>query len=208
VALLKQVKGKDVFYDPIKQAGEVPDAGKPSAANHGNVTPDLVRYADSVEALGIKKNDVAAGGVTIAHAEHTAVISLPQLRRLHFPIASPSESSTQLNVDIAARALLTSLALVGLTLAAERGFDLRSRCLLFPQEAMRFELLEVPGSPNSFTLTSEAAIQIFTAAVDAATKAGLPWETAPVKLTPSPQLIELVKRSQMLATTDSDGGDE
>jgi CRISPR-associated protein Csb1 len=46
VLLYKKVGKKDVFFDVVKQAGEVPDAGKPSAANHGNVTPDLVKYED------------------------------------------------------------------------------------------------------------------------------------------------------------------
>jgi len=237
VLLYKQVGKKDVYFDPVKQAGEVPDAGKPSAANHGNVTPDLGHYddnhaarnpllgmksqfryrftqdtagvsiisnAESAEGLTIRSGDIAAGGVTIAHAEHTAVLSLPQLRRLRFPIDGEFDSKR----DDAARTVLAALALVGLTLAAERGFDLRSRCLLFPNDAMRFELLETPGNPTAFSLHSAEAIKIFEKAVSAAKDAGLPWNTKPITLKPSPQLIELVKRSQAIAASSLEGGGE
>jgi CRISPR-associated protein Csb1 len=203
VVLYKQVKKKDVFFDPVKDAGSVPDAGKPSAANHGNVTPDLTRYGDSIEALGIKKGDIAAGGVTLASAEHTAVLSLPQLRRLRFPINGKLDPK----LDDAARTALASLALVGLTLAAERGFDLRSRCLLFPDSAMGFELLETPGKPTPVQIGSTNAIAIFKQAVEAAIKLGLPWRKK-LALTPSPQLIELVRKSQALAAVDNEGSDE
>jgi CRISPR-associated protein Csb1 len=207
VLLFKKVGKKDVYFDPIKQSGEVPDAGKPSAANHGNVTPDLVRYQDSVEALGIKKNDIAAGGVTISHAEHTAVLSLPQLRRLRFPLndALDKDPKKQAEIDSAARSVLAALVLVGLTLSLERGSDLRSRCLLFPEGPLSFELLETPGKPTRISLDSEQAIAIYNEAIKAATKLGLPWETAPIALTPSPELIALVKKSQELAAV---GGDD
>lgn len=193
--LYKPVNKKDTFFDPLAQAGEVPDAGRPSAANHGNVTPDLARYKEAIDALGIKKNDIAAGGVSIAYAEHTAVLSLPQLRRLRFPI----NGTCKPEVDHAARTVLASLALVGLTLSIERGCDLRSRCLLFAEEPLSFELLEKPGAPEAFALSSDQAMALFTRAVEAARKLGLPWETDPIMLTPSPELIELVKKSQQLA---------
>ena len=87
----------------------------------------------------------------------------------------------------------------GLTLSLERGCDLRSRCLLFPEDALVFQLLETPGKPEDFKLSSKEAIALYNEAVDAGKKAGLPWETAPIELTPSPQLVALVKKSQELA---------
>jgi CRISPR-associated protein Csb1 len=234
VLLFKKVGKKDIYFDPIKQAGEVPDAGKPSAANHGNVTPDIVKYEDShaapnpllagvnsaryrfeqdaegirvqanteiAEVVQIKSGQIAAGGVTVAYAEHTAVLSLPQLRRLRFPI----DGKLDPKIDNAARTVLAALALVGLTLSLERGCDLRSRCLLFPEDPLSFELLEVPGKPEVISLSSKDAIAIYNAAVAAATKLGLPWETAPITLKPSPELIELVRKSQALAATGADG---
>ncbi|RIK73874.1 MAG: type I-U CRISPR-associated protein Cas7 [Planctomycetota bacterium] len=243
VLLYKKVGKKDVFFDPIKQAGEVPDAGKPSAANHGNVTPDLVKYddahpaanplmsgtnsiryrfqqdsdgvliqsnAEAAEKPSIKSGQIAAGGVTISHAEHTAVLSLPQLRRLRFPLNGTlqRDSAKQREIDNAARTVLAALSLVGLTLSLERGCDLRSRCLLFPEGPLSFELLEKPGEPTPLSLDSEMALAIYEKAVGAATKLGLPWDTSPVTLTPSPELIALVKKSQELAAVGGADAEE
>ena len=189
VLLYKKVQKRDVYFDPVKQAGEVPDAGKPSAANHGNVTPDI-KDENGIELIG---------GVTMSLAEHTAVLSLPQLRRLRFPIDKMPEKVTQTEVDNAARTVLAALALVGLTLSLEKGCDLRSRCLLFPEGLLSFELLETPGKPTPIALDSTQAIVIYNEAVEAARKVGLPWDVTPITLTPSPELIALVKKSQELA---------
>lgn len=241
VLLYKKVDKKDVYFDPVKQSGEVPDAGKPSAANHGNVTPDLVKYEKShsaanpllagansaryrfkqdesgvsiqsntelVEHQPIKSGQIAAGGVTVNHAEHTAVLSLPQLRRLRFPLSGALDkaSKKQAQIDNAARTVLAALSLVGLTLSLERGSDLRSRCLLFPEGPLSFELLETPGEPTPIALDSAGVIAIYKEAVKAAVELGLPWETAPVMLTPSPELIALVRKSEKLRAVE--GGEE
>jgi CRISPR-associated protein Csb1 len=150
----------------------------PSEINHGNIPPD-----------------VEAGSVTIDYAEHTAVLSLPQLRRLRFPIGGKVDP----NVDEAARTVLAALAMLGLTLSLERGCDLRSRCLLFPEGPLSFELLETPGNPTPISLDSKGAINIYNEAVKVGTGLGLPWESAPIQLKPSPELIELVRKSQSLA---------
>jgi CRISPR-associated protein Csb1 len=184
-AAAKVIKNKDSTWKMAKDE-KAKDAVSPAEINHGNIPPDI-----------------AEGGVTISHAEHTAVLSLPQLRRLRFPIDGKLDPKR----DDAARSVLAALALVGLTLSAERGFDLRSRCLLFPEDAMRFELLETPGKPVSLTISSATAIAVFRHAVDSAKKLGLLWNTKPIVLKPSPQLIELVKRSQAIAAA-SEGGEE
>ena len=96
--------------------------------------------------------------------------------------------------------ILAALALTAAALAAESGFDLRSRCLLWPTDVMKWELLETPGkAPTEFTLTSEAAIKLLGEAVLAAEKLGLIWQKEPVTLTPSPNLVALLKRSQDIA---------
>jgi len=175
--------------------------GDPAKANHSNIPPSFSKYAKGAEGVDpltggeARQGAIAAGGVTVEYAEHTAVLSLPQLRRLRFPI----DGKLDPKIDDAARTVLAALALVGLTLSIERGADLRSRCLLFQEEELRFELLATPGKPEQFTLTSAQAIELLNKSVDAATRAGLPWETKPVKLTPSPELIALVKKSQELA---------
>jgi CRISPR-associated protein Csb1 len=103
---------------------------------------------------------------------------------------------TQADVDNAARTVLASLALVGLTLSMERGCDLRSRCLLFPEGALSFELLETPGKPTSVSLSSTEAIAIYKKAIEEAIELGLKWTTEPLVLRPSAKLLRLVRESQ------------
>jgi len=65
---------------------------------------------------------------------------------------------------------------------------------------MKWELLETPGAtPTEFTITAEAAIKLLGEAVAAAEKLGLVWQKDPIKLTPSPNLQALLKRSQDIA---------
>jgi CRISPR-associated protein Csb1 len=160
--------------------------GKPSEANHGNVTPSITD-----------------GGVTIAKALQTTVLSLPALRRLRFPLdGKPSDPK----FDDAARTALAALALCAATLAREQGCDLRSRCLLVPTIDYEWELIGRPGDePQRFSLTGEAAIELLRDAVTAARKAGLPWMEEELVLTPSPELVALVKKSQELAGATGGG---
>lgn len=189
-AAAKVVKANDGSWK-LSESDKAKGAISPSEINHGNIPPD-----------------VTDGSATIAHAEHTAVLSLPQLRRLRFPLkgALDRDPKKQAEIDNAARTVLAALSLVGLTLSLERGSDLRSRCLLFPEGPLSFELLETPGKPTPISLDSKCAIAIYNEAVKVAVKLGLPWETTAITLTPSPELIALVKKSQELAAVD--GGEE
>lgn len=181
-SLAKKEKGKPVTLGKD---------GKPSEANHGNVTPDMKD----------KNKQPYPGGATVSHAEQTIVLSLPALRRLRFPV----EGKYDVARDNAARTVLTALGICAATLAAENGLDLRSRCLLWPTESLKWELLGKPGKTESFSLDSLGAIQIFEAAVKKAKDLGLPWRTEPVVLQPSDELVKLVVRSQNLAAQQ--GGD-
>jgi len=184
IAFARNKDKKDV---PITDLVKFPDQAKPSIINHGNVTPDVVRNEDK---------SIAGGGATLDYAEQTLVLSLPALRKLRFPV----EGKTTPERDAAARTVLAALALTAATLAAESGFDLRSRCLLWPTDVMKWELLETPGQPPAtFTLTAQDAIKMLEQAVAAAEKLGLVWQKEPVKLTPSPNLVALLKRSQDIA---------
>lgn len=161
--------------------------GKPSEANHGNVTPTI-----------------AEGGFTIARAQQTTVISLPVLRRLRFP--PPGQLDSTPERDAAARTLLAALGLLAATLAAEAGLDLRSRCLLVPTAPFEWELLDQPAAaPQRFALDGAAALQLFNAALDRARSAGLPWE-GEIVLTPTEELLQLVAKSQELAAAQAEGG--
>lgn len=194
--LYQQVNGKDVYYHPKKDADKLPDSGRPSTANHGNVRPSLSAY-DKVEKRYL------AGGITIAAAEQMVTLSLPALRRLHFPIEAGKVDS---KVNDAGRTVLAALGLCAAALAAEKGFDLRSRCLLWPSEIMTWELLGKPGeTPTKLGLDAETAIALLDEAVTAANSVGLKWRTAPLRLEPAPQLLKLVRKSQDLAAAQ--GGD-
>lgn len=147
-------------------------------------------------------------GVTIEYAEQITTLSLIVLRRLRFPLPKKEGESDEDHkkrcgeADISARTVLAALGLCAATLAFQNGAGLRSRCLLWPEEPMTWELLGRPGEePQRFTLTSEEAVKLVGAAVEAATaqKVGLPWNTNPVVLQPQPKLVELVRKSQELA---------
>lgn len=169
--------------EPIKFGKE----GKPSEVNHGNVAP-------SIDSLG--------GGVTIAEAKHTVVLSLAALRRLGF-----AEGATE------ARTVLAALGLLGVLAAEARGYDLRSRCLLVPKNgcALKLEAVGRDGQTTLLQLDLTAAIKLYNDAV-AALPPGLKFAKAPgqplAELTPSPKLADLVKKSRELAAAGADNGVE
>lgn len=180
----------DSWIDASELSKDIPEAGRPSVANHGNILPTI-----------------ADGSVTIVKAVQTTVISLPAMRRLRFPLDGKHTPAA----DDAARTVLAALGLCAATLTREQGCDLRSRCLLIPTSKIEWELLDKPGDdPKPFTLTGEDAIKLFMEAVAIAKKAGLPWMEKELKLTPSPELVALVKKSQELsvATVGAEEGDE
>ncbi len=168
--------------------------GRPSEANHGNVTPSLSE-------IDRESGEYLAGGVTISHAEQTIVLSLPALRRLRFPI----DGVTSAERDIAGRAVIAALGLCAAALADEAGLDLRSRCLLWPDSELTWELLDRTNGCE-FTLSADVAIVLLAEAVAAAKEAGLAWREEPLMLRPSDSLVKLVARSQQLSAQT--GGDE
>lgn len=170
--------------------------GKPSEANHGNIVPSLSDVSRDGQPL--------AGGVTIAYAEQMTVISLPALRRLQFPV----NGRISADVNIAGRTVLAALGLCGAVLAAERGLDLRSRCLLWPTAPLTWELLDRPGKKSDpFEMDAAAAIKLLADAVQHAKQLGLTWLNEPLKLKPAKKLVELVRKSQELAIVSGEGGD-
>ena len=159
--------------------------GKPSEANHGNIPPSI-----------------SAGGFTIDYAEQTTVLSLPALRRLRFPAkpGDPRDNAT----DLAARAYLAALALLGATLALDSGYDLRSRCVLRATKALHWELLGVPGAEaKHFTLNRKEAIALYAAALAGVLKA-IPIHLEEVKLIASDDLVTLVRKSMELAASETE----
>lgn len=150
------------------------EAGTPAVINHSNIITDIER-----------------GGVSIRHALQTTVLSLAALRKLHFPDETGAISADR---DSAARTYLAALGLCAIFLQQERfGYDLRSRCLLVPEDR-RVEL--VPNRvapPQEIGLSADSAKQLYEEAVAGLQKQGLPWSPGPITLKPSPRLCELVK---------------
>lgn len=198
--LLEKEARRDERGQPVRYGG-TEGRGRPSTINLGNVTPDLVRVAERDRPLdetgrALPANSVLPGGVTISHAVQTAVLSLPALRRLRFPLDG---GKTDPEAETAARTTLAALALASVAYQRREGYDLRSRCLLVPVEASLFELVPGDGGePRRFTLRPDEASGLFATAVAGATKKGLPWREDDIELSPSQQLIDLVRRSEEL----------
>ena len=159
--------------------GRFKKTGKPSEAVHGNVTPTI-----------------SDGGFVISRARQTTVLSLAALRRLRFPLNGGASSDHE--IDVAARTALAALGIAAGTLARD-DVDLRSRCHLFAETAPTWELLDRPGEqPKTLDTDGNAALRLLADAIEDAKRADLPWE-GEIELTPSEELVELVRRSQELA---------
>jgi CRISPR-associated protein Csb1 len=163
----------------------------PSKINHSSVPFPEQREKKTDE------NNFA--GATIEYAEQLTTLSLIALRRLRFPVGG----KISLEIDAAARTVLSALSLCAATLAFEAGMGLRSRCLLWPEGPMNWELLAKPGeTPQTFSLTGKEAIQLVKVAAAASKNTGLDWEETPVELVPQQKLVDLVRLSQLEATKE------
>ena len=177
--------------DAAKEKGKpikLGEDGKPSEANHGNVTPTI-----------------SDGGFTIDYAEQTTVLSLPALRRLRFP-AKPGEKSSP-DVDVTARTYLAALGLLAATIAVEAGYDLRSRCILRATNAVIWHLLGKPGEPDThYSLDKNGALKLYIDALAAVQKAKLPIHLEEIVLTPLADLVTLVRKSMEIAAVETGEG--
>jgi CRISPR-associated protein Csb1 len=192
-AAVKVLKAADKSWTVAATDAKSKDIVKPSEVNHSSIT-----YPEQREE---KTKENYFDGVTIEYAEQTTTLSLICLRRLRFPINGAPTAET----DAAARTVLAALGLAAATLAFESGIGLRSRCLLWPEGPMEWELLERPGeTPARFALTGDTATELLNEAIASAKTAELPWENVPILLKPSQELIKLVRLSQLEATKESD----
>ncbi len=156
--------------------------GKVSELNLGNVTPSLG-----------KEETPNHGGVTMAYAEQTTVLSLAALRRLRFPVEGADESR-QNDVNDAARTLLAALGLAATCALDKEGYDLRSRCLL-DGEPGQFAFVG-HGAERTFKLSADQAFVLTDRAAKSAVQLGLPWPVKPLTLRPSADLRLLVLMSR------------
>ncbi|MYE06439.1 MAG: type I-U CRISPR-associated protein Cas7 [Chloroflexi bacterium] len=175
----------EVYKSPTDWATDKDAAGRgakqvrPSEINHGNIAPTVTPL-----------------GVTCAHAEHRAVISLAGLRRLRF--GSDDRNS-------AARELLLLIGLIALREQDTQGYALRSRCDLVCEDVAPIELVHPDGSTTTMELASDDLRQRYDSAFDRAVDVGFEFDW--LRLAPQPKLIEIVQRSRELALEGA-GGDE
>jgi CRISPR-associated protein Csb1 len=164
-------------------AGEkAKNALRPSELNHGNIV-----FENS------------NGGIRCRFAEQTTVVSFGALRKLRFPV----DGSNDTGRDDAGRTVLAAIGICAGVLASERGTSLRSRCHLRPVEPRAWEMLDQPGAvPKTYTIDGKAAVELLNAAVAAAKAVGLTWMKEKLMLKPTPELIDLVRKSQEVAAVE------
>lgn len=172
-----QARGKPRLFD---------EKGRPSEAGYGNVTPSLAQH----------------GGITMAYALQLATVSLPALRESSFPSEGGQAKRER---DVAGRLMLAALALRLLSLQAEAGLDLRSGCLLIPEEEPAVELIGRLGRQvATWPLYELDAAAVLAQAIERGAAQGLAWDTEPLRLRASDPQLELLRRS--LADEDASGG--
>lgn len=150
--------------------------GKPSEINHSNIAPT---------------RDTEAGGVTLEYGLHTAVLSLPALRRLGFADWKREQSD-------AARVCLAALGLLAMALQQRVGYDFRSRCTLVPEAPATLELVSASGAVEAFSCDVATAESLLAAALDATDAADIRWNSDELILEPMPKLVQLVEESRKL----------
>jgi len=237
--LFKPKKTKEGSVDVYHMPGDAkyPDQGRPSEANHGNVTPGFGKYTKGAEGpdvlqrpalsfdyrLRAEKQELSSSQRFVSdwpEAKEGAIApggvtvdSAEQTIVLSFPalrrLRFPLDGKLDPKFDDAARTVLAALGLCAAALAAEAGLDLRSRCLLWPTAPLTWELLGKPGHKDEgLALEADDAILILKQAIDAAKQIGLLWREAPLCLIPSEQLVGLVVKSQQLALAQGGEGGE
>jgi CRISPR-associated protein Csb1 len=177
-----------------KLLGSKGEAGRPSQANLGNVTPSI---------------DAKNGGITAREVVGTTVLSFIQLRRLRFPTRPDGTAfgEQRAEAEAAARTALAALGLTAAVLAYEQGFDLRSRCVLVPTGPITFELVGRDGAVTPFDMSSSDAIKLLGESAGRAESAGLPWRKDELLLRPADRLVTLIKNSQSIAEAAEAGND-
>lgn len=167
--------------EPVKFKGEG-KAGRPSQAGYGNIAPTLADH----------------GGVTMEYGLQICTLSLAGARECRF-----SEDGTpNPERDVAGRVMLAALGVHLLGLLLERGYDLRSGCLLVPEGDPQLELVGRLGdTPASWPLAEIDTRALLATAAQKGREQGFEWVREPLELEASPQQLALLKASQLKADT-------
>ena len=152
----------------------------PSEINHSNIPPSVTPL-----------------GVSVDFVQHSFVLSLPALRRLHFL----GQAGVASQADRAAHAVLAALALAACLGQDRVGYALRSRCDLIADEGQptAFEAVQADGSKQLIALDLATVCALFHQAAETAGREGLPMRQTDLVLQPQDKLLELVRRSRQLA---------
>jgi CRISPR-associated protein Csb1 len=177
----------DRFSLASSQDGKTPKgAENPSELGYGNVTPSVAAH----------------GGITMDRAIQIATVSLPALRECGFPDA---EGKRDLTRDVAGRMMLTALALRMLALQVEHGYDLRSGCLLVPEEEPTVELVGRLGKTvAAWPLISMVTDDLLADAIAAGAKQDLSWSGQRIQLAVSEVQLELLRQSLAESATEAE----
>lgn len=154
-----------------------PKVLKPSEINHSNIAPSLQQL-----------------GVSVDYLQHTLVVSMAALRRLHFPVSGKRSSE----IDAHAQATLAALALAAALAQDRAGYFLRSRCDLVPEANAPgdFEIVRTDGATEPLALDFEVAARAVAVLAAKTQDLGLAWRAEDLRLAPLAKLVELVKRSR------------
>lgn len=167
--------------EPVKFKGEG-KAGRPSQAGYGNVAPSLAAH----------------GGVTMEYGLQISTFSLAGARECRFS----QDGTPDPERDVVGRVMLVALGVRLLGLLLERGYDLRSGCLLVPEEDPQLELVGRLGDvPVSWSLTEIDTRTLLAAAARNGRETGFEWDREPLVLKASPQQLALLGASQLKADT-------
>lgn len=171
---------------------------KPSKLGYGNIAPTINDPDDA--------DDSTRGGVTVTAARQAAVLSFPALRRLRFPHPDGTYAT---DAEHAARTALAALAVYGLALHLDAGYDLRSGCLLVPADDPTVTLIGRTAQRHTpVTLNPAAASAALDTAIGEVRAAGLTWQDGIVPLTPREDQTRLVEETAELRAAGAGGDDE
>ncbi len=150
--------------------------GRPSSAGYGSVTPSLADH----------------GGITMDYGLQIATISLPAIRECRFPAGGKHDDAR----NAAGRLMLLALGLHLLALQVERGYDLRSDCLLMPEDEPAFESIDRLGKPvETWTAIETDTAGLLEAAIEQGAEHGLDWADGDVWLKASDVQLALLRGS-------------
>jgi CRISPR-associated protein Csb1 len=137
------------------------------------------------------------GGITMEYAEKTTTVTVSGMRKLRFPLSDDREEYD----DEACRKALISLALIAEMETDQRGYALRSRCNLVPEENSRsMEVVYNDGSKEEIDISLEEAENTFRQAKE---EMEVEFMNDLPEFKPTETVVEKIKESMGIESDDS-----